>query len=425
MHKFPGDGDLLQRLSIIDERGDRRLRMAHLAIVGSHTVNGVAALHTELMKQTIFADFERVSPGKIINMTNGITPRRWLNQANPGLAKLINEHIGKEWLTDLDQLQKLREFAGDAGFQQQFRAVKQANKERLAGLIRKQLAIEVDPTSLFDIQVKRIHEYKRQLLNVLHVVTLYNRIRSGAYPDFVPRTVIIAGKAAPGYSMAKQIIRLINDIADIVNNDHQIGGKLKLVFIPNYDVSSAERIIPAADLSEQISTAGTEASGTGNMKLALNGALTIGTLDGANIEIREEVGAENFFLFGLTTEQVEEAYRQGYDPMSYYNSNPELKQTLDMIASGFFCPDDATRFQDIVDVLLKHGDHYLLLADYASYVEAQDRVSELYRDKTEWTKRSILNVAGMGKFSSDRTIREYAEKIWHVAPLDTRGKASS
>jgi starch phosphorylase len=419
MHQFPGDGELLQRLSIIDENGGRRVRMSHLAIIGSHAVNGVAALHTELMKRTIFADFERVYPGKIINMTNGVTPRRWLNQANPGLAKLITERIGKEWLTDLDQLKRLREFAEDAGFQQQFREIKRANKERLAGLIYKRLGIEVDPASLFDIQIKRIHEYKRQLLNVLHVITLYNRIRSGAHPDIVPRTVIIAGKAAPGYAMAKLSIRLINDIADIINNDQQVGGKLKLVFIPNYDVSNAEHIVPAADLSEQISTAGTEASGTGNMKLALNGALTIGTLDGANVEIRDEVGAENFFLFGLTIDEVNALYRQGYDPMSYYYANAELKQSLDMISSGYFCPDDAGRYQDIVDALLKNGDHYLLLADYTSYVACQDMVSELYRDTKEWTKRSILNVAGMGKFSSDRTIREYAEKIWNVAPMDT------
>ncbi len=336
MHQFPGDGELLRRLSIIDEGTVRRVRMSHLAIVGSHTVNGVAVLHTELMKRTIFADFERVMPGKIINMTNGITPRRWLNQANPGLSKLITERIGKEWLTNLDQLQKLREHAGDEGFLQQFHAVKQANKEKLAGLIRKQLSIEVDPASMFDIQIKRIHEYKRQLLNVLHVITLYNRIRSGEYPNIVPRTVIVAGKAAPGYAMAKLIIRLVNDVADIVNNDMQVGGKLKLVFIPNYDVSNAERIVPAADLSEQISTAGMEASGTGNMKLALNGALTIGTLDGANIEIREEVGEENFFLFGLTAEAAEAVRREGYDPLSYYNGNAELKQALDMIASGIF-----------------------------------------------------------------------------------------
>ena len=420
MHQFPGDGELLQRLSIIDERGDRRVRMSHLAIIGSHKVNGVAKLHTELMKRTIFADFERIMPGKIINMTNGVTPRRWLNQTNPGLSRLITERIGKGWLTDLDQLQKLRGFVDDAEFRQQFRAVKQANKQHLAGLIHKQLGIEVDATSLFDIQIKRIHEYKRQLLNLLHVITLYNRIRSGEYPDMVPRTVIIGGKAPPSYVMAKRIIRLINDVADIVNNDHQIDGKLKFVFMPNYDVSNAERIIPAADLSEQISTAGTEASGTGNMKLALNGALTIGTLDGANIEIREEVGAENFFLFGLTSEEVDMLRRQGYDPLDYYNGNVELKQALDMISSGYFCPDEPGRYQEVVDSLLKHGDYFLLLADYASYVACQEKVGELYRDPQEWTKRAILNVAGMGKFSSDRTIREYAEHIWQVAPIDTQ-----
>ncbi|MBI5889961.1 MAG: glycogen/starch/alpha-glucan phosphorylase [Nitrosomonadales bacterium] len=418
MHQFPGDGELLQRLSIIDERGERRVRMSHLAIVGSHAVNGVAALHTELMKRTIFADFERVMPGKIINITNGVTQRRWLNQANPGLAGLISGRIGKEWLTDLGQLQKLRAYVDDEAFQQQFRAVKQANKTHLVELIRKRLCIEVDPNSLFDIQIKRIHEYKRQLLNVLHVITLYNRIRSGTHPDMVPRTVIVAGKAAPGYAMAKLIIRLINDVADIVNNDYQVGGKLKLVFIPNYDVSNAERIVPAADLSEQISTAGTEASGTGNMKLALNGALTIGTLDGANIEIRDEVGAENFFLFGLTTDEVQAVRRQGYDPLGYYRGNADLKQAVDMIASGYFCPDEAARYQDIVDALLKQGDNYLVLADYASYVACQDKVGELYRQPQEWTKRAILNVAGMGKFSSDRSIREYAERVWHVAPIE-------
>jgi len=423
MHEFPGEVGLLRRLSIIDEDNGRRIRMSHLAIIGSHTVNGVAELHTELMKRTIFADFERIAPGKIINMTNGVTPRRWLNQANPGLAGLITGRIGKGWLTDLDQLQKLRELADDAGFRDQFHAIKKANKERLAVLIRDQLGVEINPDSLFDIQIKRIHEYKRQLLNVLHVITLYNRIRSGAHPDIVPRTIIIAGKAAPGYAMAKRIIRLINDVAGIVNNDQRVGNKLKVVFIPNYDVSNAERIVPAADLSEQISTAGTEASGTGNMKLALNGALTIGTLDGANIEIREEVGEENFFLFGLTTDDVNELRSSGYDPVSYYRGNEELKQALDMIASGFFCPDDPGRYREVVDMLLKRGDNYLLLADYASYVACQDRVGELYRDTVAWTKSAILNVAGMGKFSSDRTIREYAGRIWHVAPIDPQSAA--
>ena len=417
MHQFPGDGELLRRLSIIEENGRRRIRMSHLAIVGSHAVNGVAALHTELMKRTIFADFERISPGKIINMTNGITPRRWLNQANPGLAALITKHIGRDWVRDLDELKKLRKLADDSDFQNKFHAVKQANKIHLAELIRTELSIEVNPDSLFDIQIKRIHEYKRQLFNVLHVITLYNRILAGTHPDCVPRTVIIAGKAAPGYAMAKNIIRLINDVADIVNNDQRIGDKLKLVFIPNYDVSNAERIVPAADLSEQISTAGTEASGTGNMKLALNGALTIGTLDGANVEIREEVGAENFFLFGLTIEGVEEQRRHGYDPLYFYHGNAELKQTLDMISNGYFCPGEPGRYQGVTNALLHHGDNYLLLADYASYIACQEKVSELYSDRKEWIRRAILNVAGMGKFSSDRTIREYAEHIWHVSPV--------
>jgi len=415
MHQFPGDVALLRRLSLIDEESGRRVRMSHLAIVGSHAVNGVAALHTELMKRTIFADFERITPGKIVNMTNGVTPRRWLNQANPGLAALIREHIGDGWLTDLDQLARLRPLAEEAAFRQRFRAVKQANKARLATLIHDQLGVTVNPESLFDIQVKRIHEYKRQLLNLLHVVTLYNRIRAGL--EVTPRTVIIAGKAAPGYRMAKSIIRLINDVAATVNNDQCVGDRLKLVFIPNYDVSNAERIIPAADLSEQISTAGTEASGTGNMKLALNGALTMGTLDGANIEIREEVGADHFFLFGMTAEEVAKLQREGYDPGWHYRNNAELRRVLDMIAGGYFCPDDACRHQNVVDALLNHGDRFFLLADYASYVTCQDEAGKLYRDSEEWTRRAILNVAGMGKFSSDRTIAEYARHIWNVSPV--------
>ena len=418
MHRFPGETDLLRRMSIISEEGDRRIRMAHLAIVGSHTVNGVAQLHTELMKSTIFADFARFSPGKIINMTNGITPRRWLNQANPGLSSLITSRIGNGWVTDLDQLKGLRRFAGDKSFCKAFNAVKHANKQRLAEMIHKQIGVKVNPDSLFDIQIKRIHEYKRQLLNVLHVITLYNRIRLNTHPETSPRTVIFAGKSAPGYAMAKRIIRLINNVADIVNNDPKVGDRLKVVFIPNYNVSNAERIVPAADLSEQISTAGTEASGTGNMKMSLNGALTIGTLDGANIEIMEEVGEENFFIFGLNTGEVESLRRQGYNPWNFYHANAELKQVLDMISSGYFSPDEPSRFHPIVDALLKHGDNYLLLADYASYVSCQDRVGELYSNSAQWTKQAILNVAGMGKFSSDRTIREYAEKIWHVAPVE-------
>ncbi len=420
MHSFPGDNELLRRMSLISEDGDRRIRMAHLAIVGSHAVNGVAALHTELMKSTIFSDFARLEPAKFLNMTNGITPRRWLNQANPQLAALITSRIGNDWVGDLDQLKKLRKLAGDAAFRKEFAAVKRANKVRLAEIVRRELHVSINPDSLFDIQIKRIHEYKRQLLNVLHVITLYNRIRQGAPANFVPRTIIIGGKAAPGYAMAKLIIRLINNVAEIVNHDPLIGDRLKVLFFPNYNVSNAERIIPAADLSEQISTAGTEASGTGNMKLSLNGALTIGTLDGANVEIMEEVGEENFFLFGLTTEEVADLRRKGYNPWDYYNGNAELKQVLDMIGSGYFSSDEPDRFQPIVDALLRHGDHYLLLADYASYVACHDRVSALYNKPDEWAKKAILNVAGMGKFSSDRTIREYAEKIWHIEPVAVR-----
>ncbi len=412
IHHFPGDTERLRRMSIIDESHGRRVRMAHLAIVGSHHVNGVAQIHSELMKRTIFADFDQYQPGKLTNITNGITPRLWLNQANPGLAQLITRNIGKGWITDLAQLRKLVPLADDPAFQTEFRAVKRANKEKLAAIIAQKLKIEVSPDSLFDVQVKRIHEYKRQLLNVLHVVTLYNRIRSNLALEVVPRTVIIAGKAAPGYALAKLVIKLINDVADIVNNDPAVRGRLKLVFLPNYDVSTASEIIPAADLSEQISTAGTEASGTGNMKLALNGALTIGTLDGANIEIMEEVGSDNIFIFGLTAAEVAKVKREGYNPWAYYQGNNELKYALDMIASGYFSPDQLERFQPIVHALTRGGDHYLLLADYAAYVAAQEKVDALYRTPHQWTRRAILNVAGMGKFSSDRTISEYAQKIW-------------
>lgn len=415
--KFPGNNEMLRRMSIIDEDGGRRVRMAHLAIVGSHKVNGVAALHTELMKSTIFSDFHRLQPRKIINLTNGVTPRRWLNQANPGLATLITSRLGNSWVADLDQLKKLRKLADDAEFRQQFRAVKHANKMRLADMIQSQLGISVNPDSLFDTQIKRIHQYKRQLLNVLHVITLYNRIRLGNHDNITPRTVIFAGKAAPGYDMAKRIIHLINSVANIINSDPQVGDLLKVVFIPNYDVSNAERIVPAADLSEQISTAGTEASGTGNMKLALNGALTIGTLDGANIEIMEEVGRDNIFIFGLTTAQVGDLHRQGYNPGDYLQANEELRLVLEMIGSGYFSADAPQRFQPIIDILTTHGDNFLLLADYADYIACQERVSQLYRQPEEWTRQAILNVAGMGKFSSDRTISEYAKKVWGVKPV--------
>jgi glycogen phosphorylase len=415
MHCYPGDNDILRRMSIISEGGEKRIRMAHLAIVGSHKVNGVAQLHTELMKQTIFADFNRFYPDKIVNMTNGITPRRWLNQSNPRLAELISAHIGTGWIKDLSQLKKLIPLADDPAFCQKFAGIKRDNKQRFAGLLKEKLNISVDADSLFDVQIKRIHEYKRQLLNVLHVITLYNRIRNGA--ETVPRTVIFGGKAAPGYALAKLVIKLINDVADIVNNDPHVAGRLKVVFVPNYDVSTAEDMIPAADLSEQISTAGTEASGTGNMKLALNGALTIGTLDGANVEILNEVGKENIFIFGLNTEEAARTKAQGYRPRDYYYSNVELGTVLDMIGSGFFSPDDQDRFKPVVDALLEHGDHYLLLADYASYIECQAKVESAYRNQQEWVRKAILNVANMGKFSSDRTIAQYAEEIWQAKPV--------
>ncbi|MFZ5524356.1 MAG: glycogen/starch/alpha-glucan phosphorylase, partial [Pseudomonadota bacterium] len=396
MHHFPGDNDLLKRMSIIDEDHGRRIRMAHLAIVGSHHVNGVAQLHSELMKTTIFADFDRYFPGKLTNITNGITPRLWLNQANPGLAGLIASRIGKGWITDLSQLRELANLADDESFQAEFRAVKRTNKEYLAKLSMDRLGLQINPDSLFDVQIKRIHEYKRQLLNLLHVITLYNRIRSNPSLDVVPRTAIIAGKAAPGYAAAKLIIKLANSVADIINNDPAVRGLLKLVFIPNYDVTTAADIIPAADLSQQISTASTEASGTGNMKLALNGALTIGTLDGANIEIMEEVGADNIFIFGLNAQQAAALKSSGYNPWDYYHANSDLKLALDMIGSGYFAPEQADLFHPIIDSLTQGGDHYLLLADYAGYIATQERVEALYRDQRQWTRRAILNVAGMG-----------------------------
>ena len=416
MLRFPEDSELLKRMSIIDENNGRRIRMSHLAIIGSHHVNGVACLHSELMKSTIFADFDRYFPGKLTNITNGISQRLWLNQANPGLAKLITGRIGKGWITDLTQLSKLTSLTNDNGFQDEFQAVKQANKIRLTKLVQDRLGLEIDPESLFDVQIKRIHEYKRQLLNLLHVITLYNRIRSSHAPDVVPRTVIIAGKAAPGYATAKLIIKLINSVAEIINNDPVMQKLLKLVFIPNYDVSTACVIIPAAELSQQISTAGTEASGTGNMKLALNGALTIGTLDGANIEIMDEVGEDNIFIFGLNSQEAISLKSSGYIPMNYYKENTELKQALDMIASGYFSPENTELFYPIIENLKQGGDNYLLLADYADYIATQERVERLYRDKHLWTRCAIFNIAGMGKFSSDRSISEYAQNIWDAKP---------
>lgn len=412
-HHFPGDTDLLRRVSIIDESHGRRVRMAHLAVVGSHTVNGVAALHSELLKQHLFADFDKIYPGKMTNVTNGITPRRWLNQANPGLTALIEKAIGAGFKKDLTQIKKITPLADDADFRKAFAKVKLANKQRLADKIEQKTGIKLNVNSLFDVQIKRIHEYKRQLLNVLHVITLYNRIRRGE-KGLTPRTIIFGGKAAPGYWMAKQIIRLINDVAAIVNEDVAVGDQLKVVYYPNYEVSAAEILFPGSDLSEQISTAGTEASGTGNMKMALNGALTIGTLDGANVEIMEEVGLDNIFIFGLTTPQVAETKANGYNPRDYYEGNPALKEVLDMIASGFFSVEEPNRYQAVVDNLLNNGDQYLLLADYASYIETQDRVGKVYQNQDEWTRMAILNVANMAKFSSDRAISDYANTIWHA-----------
>ncbi|OQW95237.1 MAG: glycogen phosphorylase [Beggiatoa sp. IS2] len=416
-HRYPGDIEVMRRMSLIGEEGEKHVRMAHVAVVGSHKINGVAALHTQLMKSTIFSEFDRFLPGRIVNKTNGITPRRWLHEANRELTNLINEHLGEDWIVDLDQLKKLIPLAEDAEFRARFRKIKQNNKARLASYIHEILDLKVNIDSLFDVQIKRMHEYKRQLLNVLHIITCYNRLRADPNSEKVSRTFIFAGKAAPSYYMAKLIIKLINDIGEVINNDPVVGDRLKVVFIPNYNVSNAVRIIPAANLSEQISTAGTEASGTGNMKLALNGALTIGTLDGANVEIRDEVGADNIFIFGLTADGVQELRQRGYNPWEYYHSSQELRQVLDMIRNGYFSPEDHSRFHPLIDSLTHGGDYYMLLADYTDYIACQDRVDTLYRTPEEWDRKAILNVANMGKFSSDRAVKEYAEEIWGVSPV--------
>ena len=411
------DAELLRRVSLIDESGERRVRMAYLSIVASHKINGVSKLHSDLIVATIFADFARVFPERFCNKTNGITPRRWLIGANRGLAALIDAKIGTAWHTDLDQLARLRGHADDAQFIADFAAVKRANKRRLAALVQERLAVTLDPGSLFDVQVKRMHEYKRQLLNVLHIVARYQAIIDNPAAGWLPRTFIFAGKAASAYRQAKLIIKLINDVALRVNHDARVNHLMKVVFIPNYGVSLAETIIPAANLSEQISTAGTEASGTGNMKFALNGALTIGTLDGANIEIGEAVGAGNIFIFGLTAAEVAKTRAEGYHPERIHAATPALARVLGAIAGGEFSRDEPQRFAAIVDSLLRHGDTYLLLADFQAYVDCQARVDALYRDAGDWHRRALLNVAGMGGFSSDRTIREYAEQIWHVEPV--------
>ena len=414
--KYPNDDDRLKRMSLIDESGERYVRMAHLATLGSYSVNGVAELHSELLKQDVLRDFAEMFPEKFNNKTNGVTPRRFMVLSNPRLAGLITSKIGEDWIKNLEELRKLEPFVEDAQFREEWRLIKQAIKQDLANYIHESTGIEVNVNSIFDIQSKRFHEYKRQHLNVLHIVTLYNRLKANPDLEITPRTFIFGGKAAPGYFMAKLVIKLINSIAEVINNDPDVRGQIKVVFLKDYNVKFAQRVYPAADLSEQISTAGKEASGTGNMKFAMNGAMTIGTLDGANIEIREEVGEENFFLFGLTTPEVAELKAKGYDPMKYYNENAELRSAIDRISSGYFSKGDPVLFKNLINSLL-YQDPFMLLADYQSYIEAQERVSEAYRDQDKWVRMSILNSARMGKFSSDRSIREYAETLWHIPPL--------
>ncbi|HPC58179.1 MAG TPA: glycogen/starch/alpha-glucan phosphorylase, partial [Kiritimatiellia bacterium] len=419
--RHPGDNDRIARMSLIQEAPFREVRMAYLAVVGSHAVNGVAELHSKLLESTLFKDFYELWPDKFNNKTNGITPRRWLLKANPGLADLITEKIGDGWITDLPQLKKLEAFADDPGFQQRVMAVKRENKERLADLIRDQLGVEVNVDSIFDVQVKRMHEYKRQLLNVMDIIHQYFELKSNPSAPFVPRTYLFAAKAAPGYYLAKLIIKLINDVASVINHDPAMTNRMNVVFLPDYRVSLAERIIPAADLSEQISTAGTEASGTGNMKFQLNGALTVGTLDGANVEIRQEVGPDNFFLFGKTVEEVEATWKAGYNPWDVYHANPAVRRVLDAIKNNFFNLDQPGLYQPIWDTLLTHGDYFLVLADFDAYVECQAKISQVFEDRERWAKMAILNVANSGKFSTDRTIAQYAEEIWDIRPCPING----
>jgi starch phosphorylase len=415
-NKFGEDGDRISRMSLIDETGGRFVRMAYLACVGSHSINGVAELHSELLKQGVLRDFYEMYPEKFLNVTNGVTPRRFMVLSNPGLTQLITSRIGDNWIKHLEDLRQLEAFVDDAGFRQEWRQIKLNLKSQLASYIQQMNGISVDPHSLFDIQAKRIHEYKRQHLDVLYIITLYNRIKANPNLDITPRTFIFGGKAAPGYYMAKLIIKLINSVADVVNNDPDVRDRIKVVFLKDYNVKFAQRVYPAADLSEQISLAGKEASGTGNMKFAMNGALTIGTLDGANIEIREAVGAENFFLFGLTAEEVYALKASGYNPWHYYHTNTELKAAIDALAFGQFSNGDVNLFKPLIDSLM-YRDEYLLLADYPFYIKCQDEVSGTFRNVDRWARMSILNVARMGKFSSDRSIRDYCQSIWHTHPV--------
>jgi starch phosphorylase len=417
--RYPFDQDRIGRLSLIDESGPRYVRMANLACVGSHAINGVAELHSRLLADTVLKDFHDIWPEKFQNKTNGVTPRRFIMLSNPGLADLLTETLGEGWGKDLYRLREIERYADDAAFQARWRAVKLDRKNNLARFVETKLGIQLDPASLFDVQVKRIHEYKRQLLNLLHIITLYNRIKRNPGSEIQPRSFIFGGKAAPGYHMAKLIIKLINSVAEVVNRDHDVAGRLKVVFIPDFNVKVAHHVYPAANLSEQISTAGLEASGTGNMKFSMNGALTIGTLDGANVEIREEVGAENFFLFGLTAAEVERVKAEHYRPWELYQRQEELRGVLDLINNGMFSHGDGSLFRPIIDHLLSH-DEYLLCADFASYIACQDAVSRTYADERAWTRMSILNVTRMGKFSSDRTIEEYCREIWKVEPVSVK-----
>jgi starch phosphorylase len=414
--KYPDHTDKLTRFSLIDESDQKYVRMAQLASLGSHVINGVSEIHSELLKKTLLRDLYEIYPERFHNITNGVTPRRWMVLSNPRLAELITNTIGDHWVNQLGEIKQLESFANDPNLIKKWQQVKYENKRDLAGVLHDRTGISVDPDTLFDVQMKRLQEYKRQHLNVLHIITLYNRLKKNPQINITPRTFIFGGKASPGYFMANLIIKLINSVGEVVNNDPDVAGCLKLVFFPDFNVKNGQRVYPAADLSEQISTAGREASGTGNMKFSMNGALTIGTLNGANIEIREEVGAENFFLFGLTTEEVSNMKSHGYNPMVYYNANSHLKEAVDLISSGFFSKRDVDLFKPLVDSLLCRDEH-MILADYQSYVDCQDLVSTAFKDQKKWTKMSILTVARMGKFSSDRSIREYNEKIWHAVPL--------
>jgi starch phosphorylase len=417
--RFFGDEQRVARMSLIDERGERYVRMAHLACVGSHAINGVADLHSELLKQDLLSDFHALWPERFQNKTNGVTPRRWIGLANPRLTKLIGRAVGPDWLRDLEQLRRLEPLAADAGFRAEWAAIKRANKVDFAAAAGAATGVEVDPDSLYDVQVKRIHEYKRQHLNVLHLIALYHRLKSSPNLQIQPRTFVFGGKAAPGYYHAKLIIKLINAVGEVINRDPGLREQLKVVFLPNFNVGNGHTVYPGADLSEQISTAGKEASGTGNMKFTMNGALTIGTLDGANVEIREQVGAENFFLFGLSTAQVAEVWQRGYRPFEHYEGNPELREVIELIRGGFFSRGDTELFRPFVDRLL-YDDPFLVLADFQSYADCQQRVAERYADREEWTRMSILNSARSAMFSSDRTIREYCRDIWQAAPVPIR-----